>query len=615
MEFWGRDVCGLATTCGESRRFGADALAGYAWTSVLVGIGVNRGHGLYREIPSGVLENASRKGETTIAQAQGGVFMTPAKENEHGEAPGLRTRLAVWNYASMLVFATATTLTGLIVTPHLVRLLGDNRFGAARVVVETAGYLTLLDLGLSGALSPLLARAMGRQDAKQLRATFASGMRLYFFVAFITVTVGLALTPWIVGVLRYDQALASDLRWAWVYAVLGFALLAFMPFRAMFDAEQRGFVYNLLCSLQALTIAGMSIWFASRNMGVTGQSLATLLGVTITMLILVVLGVRRRPETLQGLREPPDPKANASLRRLSGPTLLMNVASRVSLMTDGLLVGAIMGSKFVTILSLTQRLATMAQSQLQGIGGSAWAGLAELHARGERFTFNRSLIELTRMAAILGVSALGPIVAFNGSFLALWVGKARNGGDVVVLVAAINALLLSLLTLWGWCITGTGHAPRLVRMSLISAVINLGASVFFTYNLGVVGPLLGTTTAFVCVNTWYLPKLLREYFGTSLRELTLAAITPVALGAPMTLMLWYVAESLLPQPGWIALIFEMGVSAVVFLVIATRFLLRPADRALWRRRIIGALPQFHGQSLDPIDPVGSVGPVDPIDPK
>jgi O-antigen/teichoic acid export membrane protein len=211
------------------------------------------------------------------------------------------------------------------------------------------------------------------------------------------------------------------------------------------------------------------------------------------------------------------------------------------------------------------------------------------------------------------MSALGPIVAFNGSFLTLWV--QRGGSDVVVLVAAINAFLLSLLTLWGWCITGTGHAPRLVRMSLISAAINLVASVSFTYTLGVVGPLLGTTTAFICVNIWYLPKLLREYFGTSLRELILAAVTPVALGAPMTLVLWYVVRWLLPKPGWIVLMLEMSVSAMAYLIIATGFLLGPADRALWRRRIIGALPQFRGQSLDPIDPVGPVGPVDPIDPK
>ena len=539
--------------------------------------------------------------------------MTSAKRDEHGEVPGQRSRLAAWNYASMLIFATVTTFTGLIITPLLVRYLGDSRFGAARVVVETAGYLTLLDLGLSGALSPLLARAMGRRDAKELRATFASGLRLYFMVALLTVTTGLLLTPWIGNVLRYDQNLAADIRWAWIFAVLSFSLLAFMPFRAMFDAEQRGFIYNLLCSLQTVMIAGMSLWFAISGMGVKGQSLATLLGVTFTMLILVTLGVRRRPETLRGLREPSDPKAVASLRKLSGSTLFMNVANRISLMTDGLLVGVILGSSSVTILSLTQRLATMAQSQLQGIGGSAWAGLAELNARGEKVTFNRSLIELTRMAAILGTAALGPILVFNRSFMALWVGSAKNGGDLVVLVAVINAFLLSLLSLWGWCITGTGHAPRLVRMSIISAVINLTASVIFTYNLGVVGPLLGTTTAFMSVNIWYIPILLREYFGTSLRKLIWAALSPVVLGAPTTLALWYAVRWLTPRPGWIMLAMEMGVSAVFYLIIATGFLLGPADRALWRRRIVGAIPQFRGQNFDPIDPAGPIGLVDAID--
>ena len=416
-------------------------------------------------------------------------------------------------------------------------------------------------------------------------------------MAALILTVGLGLTPWITRIIRTEPAFVADVRWAWVFTVLSLGLLIFMPFRAMFDAEQKGFIYNLLCSFQALAIVAMSLVFAYAGWGVKGQSLAVFLGTAMAMLILTTLAVRHRPEVLGGLREPPDPEASSALRRLSGPNLLMNLASRISLMTDGLVVLLILGEKAVTVLYLTQRLIIMVQAQLQGVGGSAWAGLADLHARGERDTFNRRLVELTRLVAILGVAALGPIIAFNGRFLALWVGTSRNGGDLMALAAGVNALMLATLALWGWCLTGTGHAPQLVRPSLASAAINLSASVGLTYALGVAGPLLGTTTAFLAVNLWYLPVLLHKYFGTSLRDLFRAVIVPLAFGIPATFLLWLLVRSS-PPPRWIPLALEMGGSALLYLSFAARFLLAPEDRLIWRRRLSGAIPRFRVRALD-----------------
>ena len=563
---------------------------------------------MHRDDQPGVLEDASQKGEAKLAEVQAVESMTATDGDESRSEsglppeppPGSRTRYAAWNYISMLVFAAVTMLTGLLATPFLVHWLGNERYGATWVVVQAAGYLTLLDLGLGGALAPLLARAMGRRDEKALRATFVSGLRMYLMVATITVGLGLALTPWIAGALRYDQGLTVDVRWAWVFAVLGYALLAFMPFRALVDAEQRGFIYNLLCSLQAVVITGLSLSFAYHGFGVKGQSLATLLGVSLTMLILVALTLRRWSSAILQFREPFDTRAFTEIRRLSGPSLVINLSSRLGLMTDGLLVQVILGSPQVTLLALTQRLATMAQSQLQGIGGSAWAGLAELHARGEHVMFNRSLIELTRLVAILGIVALGPIIAFNDSFLSLWVGPERNGGSAIIIVAAINALLIAFVTIWGWCVTGTGHAPRLMWMSITSALVNILGSVVFTKTLGVIGPLLGTTVAFLSVNMWYLPKLLREYFGTSLQSLAWAVFKPLAWGIPGTIGLWYMAHWMPPR-GWIVLALEMGISALLFLVFAARVFFGPKERALWRLRIVGAIPRLRMRGLGPMD--------------
>ena len=69
-----------------------------------------------------------------------------------------RTRRATWNYLGALLFTGVTLAAGLVATPYLVGWLTPARFGAFRMLTEWSGALALLELGLGGALQPLLAR-------------------------------------------------------------------------------------------------------------------------------------------------------------------------------------------------------------------------------------------------------------------------------------------------------------------------------------------------------------------------------------------------------------------------------------------------------------------------
>src|SRR4051794_33561547 len=95
----------------------------------------------------------------------------------------------------MLAYTAVTTVVALRATPLLQEWLGQWRYGAFRVVVDAYGYLTLLEMGLGGALAPLLARAVGQEDERALGATVSAGVRSYLRVSAVMVVVGLTLTP------------------------------------------------------------------------------------------------------------------------------------------------------------------------------------------------------------------------------------------------------------------------------------------------------------------------------------------------------------------------------------------------------------------------------------
>ena len=426
----------------------------------------------------------------------------------------------------------------------------------------------------------------------------AAGLRLYAGVTLAILAVGLSVTPWIPRLVRVNAGLDHDVRWAWAITVFGFLPLALAPFRALVDAEQRGYVVNNLYTFQALLTAALSLAMAYFGLGVTGQSLAIVLGIATITLSLATITLRRHPDSFQGLREPPDPNARASLRKLSGPTLAVNIGSRISLLSDSIIIGLFLGGVKVTTLFVTQRLAVLAQVQLQGIGSSSWAALAELHTRGQHETFNRRLVELTRLIAILGMTVLAPIVAFNRQFVGLWLGPGQDGGTLVVLIAAINAMLIAVTSLWLWCFTATGQVGRIVRPILVSSAINVVASLVLTRTFhSIAGPLLGTLVAYLGVNIWCFPVLLHRYYQVSIRELAWAVAAPLLVGVPYAAGLWWLALGR-PAPGWIGLAAEMSGSAALFLAFSAAVLLDPTDRAIWRARLAGLLPHRPGKVIE-----------------
>src|SRR4051812_17780313 len=90
-----------------------------------------------------------------------------------------RARSAIGTWAASLSFAVATSLTALIISPVIVRALGKEQFGIVRSLSEALAYLALISQGITIALVPRLASALGRQDRDAATRTLATGLRLY----------------------------------------------------------------------------------------------------------------------------------------------------------------------------------------------------------------------------------------------------------------------------------------------------------------------------------------------------------------------------------------------------------------------------------------------------
>jgi O-antigen/teichoic acid export membrane protein len=533
-----------------------------------------------------------------------------------------RTRRSFWSYLTSTAFSLTTVVVALVSTPLLLRWLGNERFGAYRAASDWTAYLGLFELGLGHALLPLLALSCGRGEGDRLRVTLATGIRAYAWIALAMLVAGVAMGLVIPRLVPVTPGIRGDLQQGFLLGLLAIVLVPLAPFRLLAEAEQKSYVVNSLLILQSLLITGLALVLAYQGWGITGQYLSAVAGAAIfsgAVTVFVSYGGRgtnghtsvRDPTTgpaasqsadsappLGGSLSPlallraaagkPDRAVRARLWKLNWPTLVHNACGRVSLLTDNIIIAALLGPTAVVPFFLTQRLAQLAQGQLQGIGNASWAGLAELHARGERQAVNARLIDLTSLVAILGVAGMVPILAYNRHFLQLWVPDSPFGGGWLTFLAVASGFLQGIFSLWGWMFCGTGQVARLIPVLVVGTSINLIASVLGTWLFGLPGPLVGTLISFVGIYSWFWPVLLRQQFGTSPRRLLKAVARPVAVGLPCAALVWWLARNHEPS-GWTGLGCEMVTVSVAYLLLAWWLILDRTERQSWSHRARASL--------------------------
>jgi O-antigen/teichoic acid export membrane protein len=492
------------------------------------------------------------------------------------------------NFGTSVLFLVVTTSVAIVATPVLVKALGEAAFGGYRVVFDGFGMLSILEFGLGGALGPLFARALNSGDERDVQRTAGAGIRAFVKVSLGTVVIGLAVTPFVhLAARNVTPAIVADLRRAWMLGLVSFCSLALSPMRNLVDARQNGYVINLTLTVQSLVVTGLSIVLAKAGWGITGQALALVTGVWLFNLVMTAVALRAHPGLLRAaVVAPVDDEARAAMRGLSTPSLWFGICGRVGFLTDNLVVSRILGFEAVTALVNTQKLVVLGQTVLQSIGNASWAALSDLHVRGEHALFNRRLIEMTRLVALLGAVGFVPVVAYNRVFFQLWLKGAGGhyGGDLVVAIAAVNAVLLAEHSLWGWCFAATGKIRELVPLSIVATTLNLAASILLTYRYGLVGPLLGTTFGFAVVGFWLLVWRLNRSFGTPVMPLLWAVAWPLTVGALASAALWWWLFGHEPAD-WMGLILAMSASGLVMLALSIVVLMTRDDRALWRLRL------------------------------
>jgi O-antigen/teichoic acid export membrane protein len=382
------------------------------------------------------------------------------------------------------------TLTGLWLTPFLLKRLGQHDYGLWLVGTQMLSYLLLMDLGIVALLpretAYMLGRAGNLEQATDLPDLIGQTMRLVLWQMPLVITA--AIVMWYV----------MPLDWKALHRPFIFVLLAFIlafPAR-IFQAVLQG-----IQDLSFLGGAQMVSWLLSTTSMVilvlSGLGLYSLaIGWIAGQAVSVVFWWFRFRHTLPSvsiLALPPLAWVAAwAYIRKSFWVSVAQVAQVLLNATDVMIAAKVLGPAAVVPYVCTGKLIFVLAHQPAMLMQVAAPGLSEMktsESRARRFGVCTSLSQAMLMFSG-GIALL--VVVVNQGFVNLWVGAEQYGGFLLTVLLVLGMVVRHWSTTTVYSIFSFGYERRISLTTLLDGSVTALASVLLIRSFGLIGIPIGS---------------------------------------------------------------------------------------------------------------------------
>ncbi|HEX7313450.1 MAG TPA: oligosaccharide flippase family protein [Pyrinomonadaceae bacterium] len=435
-----------------------------------------------------------------------------------------------------------TMAVGLLITPYLLRRIGQHDYGLWLVGTQVMAYLALMDLGLIALLPRETALATGRaeklEEATDLPLLVGQTVRLVAWQ--VPLVLLAALVAW--------SMLAA--AWPELREPIGVVLLSFV---LTFPLRLFGAVLQGLQDLAFIAGAGIASYLVGTAITVAlvaaGWGLYALAAGWVAQQVFVpvvcLFRLRARFPTVlpRGLPKLPWPAARSRLTQGFWVSLTQ-IAQVLWSGTDILIIGKLFGPAAVVPYVCTGKMIGVLANQPYVLIAAAAPAISQMRVAESRARVSEVCVALGQAMLMLSGAVVCVVLAVNEGFVARWVGAAQYGGFW------LTALILLSMLLRHWSLTVAhsllcfGYERRLCVTGLLDGLVSTCGVVLFLWLYGLPGAPLGMVIATCAVSLPLNLSALAAESGRTRWEMVrplvpwLVRFVPLAAGAGALARVW-----------------------------------------------------------------------------
>jgi O-antigen/teichoic acid export membrane protein len=458
---------------------------------------------------------------------------------------GTATGVASW----LLQIAMAAVLA-----PVVLRYAGQETLGTYAVLMQVIGYLALLDLGIGFGMSRYLPQALGVDDGgRRFREVFSSGRVFQIATNFLSAAIIAVVAVFVGRWFKLSPDTAAQARIA--LGVLAFWTFARSPISitpsALLAVQDMSFP-NIASVITNAVRFGVTIGALMLHYGLVGITVANVLADALQTAACAWRFQRLFPH-LRPEWAWPDKSLLRELISFGSQMTLVNLAVRLCLFTDNLVVGSLFGAMTVSVYYSTQLIGNQLWLIVARLPDYAAPAINQLYAHGESRRLGDIMLRLHRYNLLIILPAAVGLLAFNGTTVRLWLGPGQFAGMLLTASLAGFMVLLCVGHVAFIFVTTAGKIRGTSALAVGEGLANLGLSIWLGRRLGAQGVMLATLLANFPTTAYMLWISVRE-FQVRWRDMVFHSLLPGSAPVVVSGAALFAIIRVVPPVGWASLV-------------------------------------------------------------
>ncbi len=387
-----------------------------------------------------------------------------------------------------------------LLSPVIIRELGDRNYGIWEILLSVFGYLSLLDLGVSPAFMRFVAHAAARDDRETINRVVSSAFVFLCGIGLLGLLLMNLVPRYSDSLLNLASGSATGLRLVALFiGITFFVQFSGMAFSGYLMGLQRHYFINAVQVV--LTAArGVVTYFALTRW--SGPGLVWLAGILAGVNLLqygtYAVRVLLLPDSPRIARRHLSWASLKELYAFGFKSLTLMISARISLWSVPIIIGWVLGAAQVVFYAVPNRLAVYAAGLGAAIGFPLTPYFSSLDGKGDREATRRAWFALTRGLQFLMFGMAAGLLGLGTPFIARWIGpEYAEGGRWVVRFLGAALLVEALAPNASRVLVSMNRHGRAAAIALTVAVLGLP----LTIGLAHVGGIPGVAAALFIVRS------------------------------------------------------------------------------------------------------------------
>ena len=464
-------------------------------------------------------------------------------------------------------------------TPFIVSKIGVDQFGLWSLIFAVVGIFGLLDLGFATAAVKYMGEFTGSDDRAGRNQVLATLLVIYTSLGLICLGAVAVVAGHAGGWFDLDPQMQRYFTLAlWL---LGAAVAINLPmglFKAILMGGGRMALVNAVELGILLLNAAVIVLLLQLGLGIRALIFTTAATMVLGPLLMLPFAFRFTPE----LSLDPRRFSRARVRELMGFSVfffISNIAVLVILRIDPVVIKAFLPLSAVAVYAIGAKVAEYTYYLNKQFSNALMPLVSQSRGGRDEATITRVLMDGSRFCMGIALPFVALLFFYAGDIILLWMGE-EFAGAIPVLRILLIAILCTAVQLNAANVLAMNGEHRFIAFAMAgSAAINLVLSILLIQLFGLNGVALATLIAAFSIELLVIVPRACRARGVPVAAFFLKAVGPAVPPLLPALAVAWGLRRLQPSDGFLWIILEGGLSALVYFAAFALLALKRDERA------------------------------------